>query len=125
MDSIHARSAAKTASAINIVAGLWFFVSPWVYGAYTNADAWNSWIVGAIIAIFAAIQYGNQVGIKFLSWINCFLGIWVFCSPWVYAYVGNTGRFVNSLVVGVIIFVLALRAATAAPRTIESTGPRI
>jgi hypothetical protein len=125
MDSIHARSAARTASAINIVAGLWFFISPWVYGAYTNRDAWNSWIVGAIIAIFAAIQLGNQTGIRFLSWINCFLGIWVFCSPWVYGYVGNTGRFINSLCVGVVVFVLALRAATAVPRALESTGPRI
>jgi uncharacterized membrane protein len=115
MDRTYARNGSKWASAINIIAGLWLFVSPWVYRAYASPDAWNSWIVGAIIAIFAIIQYNNPAGNKFLSWINCFLGIWVFFSSWIYAYTGNTGPFVNSLCVGVIVFVLGVRAATTSP----------
>lgn len=115
----------RAASAVNILAGIWLFVSPWVYGAYGAANAWNSWIVGAVIAIFAVIQYNNPLGLKLLSWINCVLGIWTFCSPWIYGYTGNTGRFINSLCVGVIVFLLAIRAASSSIRMQQPTPHRM
>jgi hypothetical protein len=106
----------RAASTLNILAGIWLFVSPWVYGAYTNPNAWNSWIVGAVIVILAAIRMGSPAGLRGFSWFNCFLGAWTFASPWIYGYMGNTGRFVNSLCVGVIVFLLAIAAATSMPR---------
>lgn len=96
-------------SGLVLLIGIWLFVSPWVYGAYTNPDSWNSWIVGAIMAIVAAIQLGTSATV---SWINVVLAVWVFFSPWIYAYTGNTGRFINSLCVGVVVFVLAISTAT-------------
>jgi hypothetical protein len=44
------------------------------------------------------------------------LGIWAFFSPWIYGYVGNEHRFINSLCVGVIVFVLSIASATMAGR---------
>jgi len=38
-------------SGINVLVGIWLFVSPWVYGAARNPSAWNSWIVGVLIAV--------------------------------------------------------------------------
>jgi hypothetical protein len=35
---------------------IWLFVSPWVYGVAGDRNAWNSWIVGVLIAVFALIQ---------------------------------------------------------------------
>jgi hypothetical protein len=46
------------------------------------------------------------------------LGIWAFFSPWIYGYVFNSGRFINSLCVGVIVFVLSIAAATMSRRTL-------
>ena len=115
--------AATLASGINVLAGIWLFVSPWVYGAAGNPNAWNSWILGALIAAFAFIQWNNPLGLRVLSWINCLIAIYTFCSPWIYGYTGNTGRFVNSLCVGVIVFVLAVTAITRSPRTAHPTGP--
>jgi hypothetical protein len=115
--STHHAGPIKVASGINILAGIWLFVSPWVYGAYTKPNAWNSWIVGAIIIILAAIRYSSPAGLAGFSWFNMLLGAYTFASPWIYAYTGNTGRFVNSLCVGVVVFFLALWAATATPRT--------
>jgi len=46
------------------------------------------------------------------------LGIWAFFSPWIYGYVFNSGRFINSLCVGVIVFVLSIVAATMSHRTL-------
>ncbi len=106
----------KTTSTINLLAGIWLFVSAWVYGAYTMPNAWNNWIVGALIVIFAIIRLASPPLMSWVSWINCALGMWTFASPWVYGYTGNTGRFANSLIVGVIVFFLAIASAKALPR---------
>jgi hypothetical protein len=82
-----------------------------VYGAAGSPNAWNSWIVGAIMFIVAAIRLGTPAMSTGLSWLNTLLGIWAFFSPWIYGYVGNTGRFINSLCVGVIVFVLSILSA--------------
>lgn len=102
---------ARAASTIVLLAGIWFFVSPWVYGGYTHANAWNSWIVGAVLFILGCIRVARPVYSSALSWCNMILGIWAFFSPWIYGYTGNTGRFINSLCVGVIVFVLSLISA--------------
>lgn len=111
----------RAASMIALLAGLWFFVSPWVYGAYTMPNAWNSWFVGAVMVIFAAIRMGQPIGTAAVSWLNAILGIWAFLSPWIYGYTGNTGRFINSLCVGVVVFVAALVSANAMPHGTQPT----
>jgi hypothetical protein len=100
------------ASVIAGLAGLWLFVSPWIYGAEGNPSAWNSWIVGALIVIFAVARTTHPATTR-LSWFNFVLGIWTFISPWIYGYAGGGGRFVNNLCVGVIVFCLAIIGATS------------
>ena len=73
----------RGASSVVLLAGLWFFISPWIYGAPMTANAWNGWIVGAAIVILAAIRVANPVHTTGLSWVNCILGVWAFISPWV------------------------------------------
>jgi hypothetical protein len=120
----HARSVVRT-SGVNLLAGIWLFVSPWVYGAYTNPDAWNSWIIGAVIAILAAIRLSNPGGLRIFTWVNMALGVYVFFSPWIYGYVGNTGRFVNSLCVGVLVFVMGISRFFAVERPTEPHATHI
>jgi hypothetical protein len=108
--------AVRTASTITLLAAIWFFISPWVYGAYGNMNAWNSWIVGAVIGILAIIRLSGPGTMPGLSWFNACLGVWAFFSPWIYGYTGNTGRMVNSLCVGVVVFVLAIVSATITNR---------
>lgn len=117
--------AVKTASGLNLLAGIWLFVSPWVYGAYTTANAWNSWIVGAVIVILAATRLARPTAdTAAASWLNCLLGVWTFISPWVYGYTANHGRFTNSLIVGVIVFLLALWSATSSHQRLPQTPTR-
>lgn len=105
-------SAAKAASTICLLAGIWLFVSPWVYGAYTSVNAWNCWIVGGFMILFGIIRIVRPAYSTVLSWSNMILGIWIFCSPWIYGYAAtNTGRFINSLCVGVIVFVFSIVSA--------------
>lgn len=109
----------QTASTIALLAGIWCFLSPWIYRSYTAGNAWNNWIVGAAITILAASRLvsHNSTKTDWMSWINCLLGIWMFASPWIYLYAHEMGRFVNSLCIGVIVFVAAICSAMATPHT--------
>jgi hypothetical protein len=107
----------RAASTICLLAGIWFFVSPWVYGAYTSGNAWNSWIVGAIMFLIGCTRVARPASLIGLSWLNMVLGIWAFFSPWIYGYTANTGRFINSLCVGVIVFVFSIASQRLASRT--------
>jgi uncharacterized membrane protein len=116
-------TAAKAASTICLLAGIWLFISPWVYDAHANGNAWNCWIVGGFMILFGIIRIARPAYSTVLSWCNMILGIWTFCSPWIYGYAGtNTARFINSLCVGVIVFVFSIASARiSGPR---NTTPR-
>lgn len=106
---------AKAASTICLLAGIWLFVSPWVYGAYTRGNAWNCWFVGGLIILFSITRILRPAYSMALSWCNIVLGLWTFFSPWTFGYVAtNTGRFINSLCVGVIVVVFSIISLRAA-----------
>ena len=108
-------STAKAASTICLLAGIWLFVSPWVYGAYANGNAWNSWVVGGFMILFGIIRIVRPAYSTVLSWCNLILGFWTFFSPWLYGYAAtNSARFINSICIGGIVAVfsfISLRAA--------------
>jgi hypothetical protein len=113
----------KMASTFVLLLGIYLFISPWIYGAGGSGNAWNNWIVGALMVIFSGIRLGGPVSMAWPSWWNCLLGAWVFCSPWIYGYTGNTARFANSLAIGVVVFLLALVSATAFHRATFGQPP--
>jgi uncharacterized membrane protein len=117
-----AAGAAKATAVINLLIGIWVFVSPWVYGASLNPDAWNSWVVGALIVIFAAIRIGSPAGGRGVAWINTVLGAWLFISPWLFGYTTNGGRFINSLIAGAAVFIISIVGANAGPHRIIGTA---
>ncbi len=106
MPNLVSRSSLRATTGINIVLGAWLFISPWVYRASGNLNAWNSWIFGVLIVLFAASRYSNPESGRGLSVLNMLFGAWIFASPWIFGYTGNTGRFTNSLIVGAAIFIL-------------------
>ena len=116
--------AIKMTAGLNLLVALWFFVSPWVYGAYRMPNAWNSWIVGGVLAIAALIELSSSLRTAAnVSWLSIVLAAWVFFSPWIYGYTAETGRFINSLCVGVVAFVLAIITSIMASRMVSSTSP--
>ena len=105
-----------TAALLNVVLGIWFFVSPWVFGAAGDPNAWNAWIVGALIALIGVARTTNPATLRLFAWANVVLGAWVFFSPWILGYGGNTGWYANSLCVGALIFLLSIWTLTSQPR---------
>ena len=54
------RSWTRWQSWLNIVGGIWLFISPWVLGTTSDAaTAWNAWIIGAAIFVVALIALGT------------------------------------------------------------------
>ncbi|HWF07875.1 MAG TPA: SPW repeat protein [Bryobacteraceae bacterium] len=103
---------ASGASLLALLAGLWFFFSPWIYGAYGTANGWNGWIVGALVFLLALMRRSHPSATS-LSWFNAILGIWIFISPWIVGYSGMPGRVVNSTIVGLIVFCTAVIGANS------------
>lgn len=112
---------ARGASFIALLAGLWLFVSPWIYGAFANPSAWNGWIVAALIVVFARIRMSHPASTG-LSWLNSVLGIWTFASPWVFGYTGNTGFFINSMFLGFVVFCAAIAGANSDRMSHDTTS---
>jgi SPW repeat len=108
-------NASKSASSVALLAGMWFFASPWVYGSYLLPSSWNNWIVGSVITVLALarLSTADLKRTQWISWANCLLAIWVFVSPWIFQYADNTDRLVNSVCVGVILFFVAIFSALA------------
>ena len=57
-------AARPVASWINVILGIWLFISPWVLGfAYRTGMAWTAWIIGVLVFILALWAiYGSSIG---------------------------------------------------------------
>jgi len=107
----------RWASGLNILAGLWLIISPWVLGfAGMQSAMWNDVILGIAVAGIGALRAGWLTEQPWLSWVNLVLGAWVFVSAWVLSFASDTTALWNSLIVGVIVFVLAGWSALGSPR---------
>lgn len=96
----------------NFLLGLWLVASPWVlgYAGETNA-AWNTYIIGVVIAALAALAFFAQQ--KWEHWVSLAIGAWLIVSPWVLAYSALQAAFWNQIVTGIIVCALAIWAAAS------------
>lgn len=108
----------RTASSLSwlvAVAGLWEVVSPFIlgYSAITVA-MWNAIIVGVVLILLAAwAALSQDVSTdRTLDWINAVLGLWLLVSPFVLSYSTTRVAMWNDAIVGIVVIVLALWAAT-------------
>lgn len=87
--------------AVNMLLGLWLFVSPWVLQfAGHEAAAWNAYVVGTAIVLFAAIAvYMPKVWEEL---INMIFGVWLVISPYALGFATETTVAVNAVAVGAL-----------------------
>jgi SPW repeat len=105
------RSDVVGASGLNIIAGIWLIISPWVLDFQSGDSYWNPIVFGAIVGAIALIRAGGAYRAPWLSWINGLIGIWLFVSGWWLA--SSSAAQWNDWVMGVAVFVLAMISATA------------
>ncbi len=111
----------KIASGLNIVAGIWLILAPFILGySYLSGALWNDIIIGAVVLIMAAVrEWGNSEDTTWASWINLVLGIWLIIAPFIIGYSYASAALWNDIIIGIVVAVLAGwsgSAATAMPR---------
>jgi hypothetical protein len=99
---------ARWQDGLNILLGIWLFVSPWVFGLYSTAADWNFFIIGVAVVVFG-IAAMNQRALWEES-VNFVLGVWMFFSPWLVGYSAATGLRDNAVIVGLAVVILSLWA---------------
>lgn len=114
---------ARTASIINILAGIWLIISPGVLGFSNSAvqtnNVWLGFIVGVLALIRAIVPEARTM---WLSWINILAGIWLIISPFALGFT-STAQRTNDIILGIIVGVLAIWSS-GATLTSHSTTTR-
>jgi hypothetical protein len=105
------RETVAATSLLSLVAGIWLIIAPFVLG-YGNGDPyWNDIVFGAIVGVIALVQLAGAYTAAWLSSINALIGAWIFISAF---WLDRTGTAeANDIILGAIVFVLAIVAATA------------
>jgi hypothetical protein len=106
---------------VTLLLGAWFFLAPWVLETETlsswgSAHVGNSWWTGAAIVVVAAILLSVPRAL-WLEGVNAVIAAWVFISPWVLGYAGNTRAAWDAWVVGIIVCALSLWVLATTRRT--------
>lgn len=116
------QSNARTASGINVIAGIWLIIAPWALG-YSNIDAavWNDVLVGIAVVILAGIRTATPNRSTGVSWANVALGVWLIIAPFILQYgayaMGNAGAaFWNDILLGIAVAALAWASAASTQR---------
>lgn len=97
-------------SGINVLAGLWLILSPFMFGfSEVESILWNEVVIGLAVAIFAMFRAAKPYQFEPLSWINFVFGVWLIIAPFILGYSahGQGGAMLNDIIIGVIIIVLA------------------
>lgn len=117
MNEMNPRSDARDstigwASGINLILGIWLFISPWALNYSMRQTLWNDIIVGFVVFVLSWIRLANRSTTGVASWINVVLGIWLIIAPFVFHY-ADPGQTWNSIIVGIIVAALGIVSGSA------------
>jgi hypothetical protein len=112
------RTAVKTISGLDGLAGLWLIAAPFVLGYSAFATAmWNDVIAGAAVLILAASRtMGDAYKVAWPSWVNAAIGVWLIIAPFALSYPTGSVAMTNDIIVGLIIAGLAAWSALITPK---------
>ncbi len=96
------QSAGQLARGINILAGIWLFVSAWVL-PHLFAQFTNAWILGIVVVFFAILAMRFPAA----RYLNTLLAIWLFISAFALPHV-SVAPVWNNAIVAIVIFVISL-----------------
>ena len=105
---------------VNLVMGVWLFFSPFTLN-YTMLQAvWNAWLLGIAIIIFTV--WALSIPKVWKEWTTTILSLWLVISPWLAGFSQETDATWNFVMVGLIIFVLSVKAILPSHRKRIAAG---
>jgi membrane-associated phospholipid phosphatase len=94
----------KTASALNIVAGIWLALSPIWISLFGAGQFWSLYIVAGIVIVFSFIQLFSDSTLP--SWLTALAAIWLFISA--FALGVTTAAAWNQAITAIVAFALSV-----------------
>lgn len=99
---------------VNLVLGGWLIAAPFVgIGAIGDVAAWNSYVAGTVVAIFAIAAIARPQ--MWEEWLNLIVGAWLILAPFALGFTTQQVPMWNQIIVGLLIGVDALWAALQFP----------
>jgi len=94
----------------SVFAGLWAIVAPFAIGYYTvnRVATTESVVIGILIGAFALWLAWDEHTPQYVDYVLGALGLWSVAAPFALAYRELTRALYSDVVVGVIVFVLAI-----------------
>ncbi|MEX0649469.1 MAG: SPW repeat protein [Candidatus Andersenbacteria bacterium] len=113
-----ARTSVRTTSGIDVVAGLWLIIAPFVLGyASVTGALWNDVIFGiAIVLLAGSREVGEGYRYAWPSWVAAAIGIWMIIAPFAIGYSFVTEALWNDVIIGIAVALLATWSALSTPR---------
>ena len=105
---------------INLIAGIWLFIVPWLFGFARTGYSWDAFLFGAVMIVFPILALIDKR--MWEEWIDGIIGIWVFISPWVLGFSTNSAAIWNFLAVGFVVTILSIWNLALTPRVKASTA---
>ena len=91
--------------------GLWLILAPFIgIGVNHDVAAGNSYISGAVVAIFAIAAIARPH--LWEEWLNLIIGLWLIIAPFALHFTAQTGPTWNQIIVGLLIGIDAAWVAT-------------
>jgi nitrate reductase NapE component len=106
-----ARDDAITASALNVLAGIWLVIAPWVLGYASVSSTWNDVACGGAVILLAAERASAPSRRPWLSFVNVAIGIWLIVAAFVLSSYGT--EWANDIILGAIVALLGLWSSAA------------
>jgi len=98
----------------NLILGAWLILAPFIgIGVSNDVAAGNSYVSGAVIAIFAIAAIARPQ--MWEEWVNLIAGAWLIVAPFALGFTLQQGPMWNQVVVGLLVVVDAVWAALQTP----------
>ena len=108
----------KTASGINVIAGLWLMLSAYFMGLGLGS---NEFIVGIIVAIVSLVGFFSVEQAGWVSWVDGILGVWLLITP-IFVMGLATATMWNSVILGIVVLALAIWTGMASSSSTMGHG---
>lgn len=95
----------RTTSIINILAGIWLVIAPFVLTYSSHVNMWQEVVFGSAVTIFALARL-LVPSVTWPSWTNVLIGLWFVIAPWTFSGTTAAARW-NEVVIGIIVAFLS------------------
>jgi hypothetical protein len=105
MNEEQTNTRAQGVGIINLVAGMWLIISPFLLG-YSEGATTNSVIVGIAVSALAIIRLAMSRD-AWTGWLVAAMGLWLIIAPFIFGFTEPAVLW-NEIIVGIIIAGLSL-----------------